>query len=639
MTGQMGDSARRLLAAFLALALLVAGLPGTNWTAVPTDPDLSAGDYALVQVAHGAAGAVAAKATAAGATDVAALDTLDLVTARLSADALRSLQSDSRVSYLAADAVVEASGRENHFEQGKARPSPGVQVVDADQAWSGATGRGVTVALMDTGIAQHPDLEGSVVARLDFVNDDATLLDPSGHGTFVAGLIAAHGRTFSGVAPDAKLVSLRVLGQNGKGTMHGVLAAFDWLLQNRASMRIKVLNLSFGAPKHPAYHRQRLAGRPRGARRLQPDAGQRRAHREWATDRRHPNPRPRRRRRADRSAGACQRGSSAVAGAAATSGGERECVRSWPYVGGDLLGGHLLGICELGGCGVGERVMGGRDVGQRDVGAALMKGRIDLYVSSVTFAGFIALLAASRAQRTDVLDPIMIAVLVGLACLAQRVPVFLFRLSAISVSFAAVIAAYVLYGTGAAVWVSLAQALVNSVTPRRTPLRKAAFNFGSFALSAFAPGEVYCLTGGMTPPGAIAPTLVSVAISAAAYFLVSTSLTSVAIAMSEGQNVVALWRTNYSWMPVNFGATAGQGAALALAYHALRLFGRFVFTVPLGVAWFSFRLYMAKSTEVRQRNEELSTVNELLRHTNDRLEQSHASLNGPLIAALEAKQS
>src|SRR5437870_3365316 len=193
MTGQIGDSARRLLAAFFALSLLVASLPGTNWTAVPADPDLSPGDYALVQVTHGTAGAVAAKATAAGATDVAALDKLDLVTARLSADALRSLQSDSRGSYLAADAVVEANGRENHFEQGKARPSPGVQVVDADQAWSGATGRGVTVALMDTGIAQHPDLEGSVIARLDFVNDGATLLDPSGHDGPAQGTVAMPG--------------------------------------------------------------------------------------------------------------------------------------------------------------------------------------------------------------------------------------------------------------------------------------------------------------------------------------------------------------------------------------------------------------------------------------------------------------
>src|SRR5438046_8632474 len=142
----------------------------------------------------------------------------------------------------------------------------------------------------------------------------------------------------------------------------------------------------------------------------------------------------------------------------------------------------------------------------------------------------------------------------------------------------------------------------------------------------------------MTPPAAIAPTPLAVVLSAAAYFLVSTSLTAVAIARSEGQSGVSVWRTNYSWMPVNFGATAVQGAALALAYQALGLFGVFVFTVPLGVAWYSFRLYMAKSTEVRQRNEELSTVNELLRQTNDRLEQSHVSVIGALIGALEAKE-
>jgi serine protease AprX len=248
MTGKMGGSAGRLSAAFFALALLVAGLPGTNWTAAPTDPDLTAGDYALVQVAHGTASEVAVKAAAAGATDVAALDNLDLVTARLSADALRALQSDSRVAYLAADAVVSASGRDEHFERGNARPSPGVGVVDAEQAWSRATGRGITVAVMDTGIAEHPDLDGSA------------LLDPSGHGTFVAGLIAAHGRTFKGVAPDAKLVSLRVLDQEGNGTMHAVLAAFDWLLKNRTAMHIKVLNLSFGAPQRSSYHRELLAG-------------------------------------------------------------------------------------------------------------------------------------------------------------------------------------------------------------------------------------------------------------------------------------------------------------------------------------------------------------------------------------------
>src|SRR5437773_1717571 len=116
--------------------------------------------------------------------------------------------------------------------------------------------------------------------------------------------------------------------------------------------------------------------------------------------------------------------------------------------------------------------------------------------------------------------------------------------------------------------------------------------------------------------------LVALAVSAAAYFLVNTATTALVISISERQSFVAVWRTNYSWMPVNFLATAAQGAALALASQALGVFGVVVFTLPLAVAWYSFKLYMAKSSEVRARNEELQSVNDMLRRTNDRLEES-----------------
>jgi HD-GYP domain-containing protein (c-di-GMP phosphodiesterase class II) len=111
------------------------------------------------------------------------------------------------------------------------------------------------------------------------------------------------------------------------------------------------------------------------------------------------------------------------------------------------------------------------------------------------------------------------------------------------------------------------------------------------------------------------------------------------ISISERQSFVHVWRTNYSWMPVNFLATAAQGAALALASQALGVFGVVVFTLPLAVAWYSFKLYMAKSSEVRARNDELQSVNDMLRRTNDRLEESHLSVIGALIGALEAKES
>ncbi|TMC75689.1 MAG: hypothetical protein E6J09_11935 [Chloroflexi bacterium] len=260
MTGRKGGASRRCVAFFAAAVLLLAAAPGTNWTKAPVDPALASGGYALLRVGHGAAGAVAALAVAAGATDVAALDTIDIVTARVSEDAVRALRSDARVAFIAADTIVTAVGKDDHYEKAGGKPSPGVTVIGAERAWSRSTGRGVTVALMDTGVARHPDLEGSVVTQIDFVGDGATQLDPSGHGTFVAGLIAAHGERFKGVAPDAKLVSLRVLDQKGQGTMHSVLAAFDWLLHNRVAYHIRVLNLSFGAKQTTSYHRTLLAG-------------------------------------------------------------------------------------------------------------------------------------------------------------------------------------------------------------------------------------------------------------------------------------------------------------------------------------------------------------------------------------------
>jgi putative nucleotidyltransferase with HDIG domain len=150
-------------------------------------------------------------------------------------------------------------------------------------------------------------------------------------------------------------------------------------------------------------------------------------------------------------------------------------------------------------------------------------------------------------------------------------------------------------------------------------------------------GELYRLVS--PERGDIAGTLLGVGLSALGYFLTNTALTAGVIALSERQGFLQVWRTNYAWMPLNFLATAAQGAALALASQALGIFGVMVFTLPLAVAWYSFRLYMSKSSEVRARNAELQSVNDMLRQTNDRLEESHLSVIGVLIGALEAKEN
>ena len=259
------------------------------------------------------------------------------------------------------------------------------------------------------------------------------------------------------------------------------------------------------------------------------------------------------------------------------------------------------------------------------------------YAYTVALVGLVVSASSLRDLRVDSIDPLMLAILLGLAAVTQRMPVFLFRSSAISVSFASVIASYVLYGTGIGVFVSLVQALVNAFTPSRKPLVKAAFNAGSLATSAFVAGELFRLMA--AERGDIASTLLGVGVSALGYFLVNTALTAGVIALSERQPFFTVWRTNYAWMPLNFLATAAQGAALALASQALGVFGVLVFTLPLAVAWYSFRLYMSKSSEVRARNAELQSVNDMLKRTNDRLEESHLSVIGALIGALEAKEN
>lgn len=104
------------------------------------------------------------------------------------------------------------------------------------------TGRGVTVYIVDTGIRfDHQEFAGRALPGFDAIGDGRNGSDCNGHGTHVAGTVG--GRTY-GVAPDTTLVSARVLGCDGAGTMSGVIAALDWIAAN--AQRPGVANLSLG---------------------------------------------------------------------------------------------------------------------------------------------------------------------------------------------------------------------------------------------------------------------------------------------------------------------------------------------------------------------------------------------------------
>ena len=133
--------------------------------------------------------------------------------------------------------------------------------VKAPAAWNyGLDGSGIGVAVIDSGISAHDDLQGRIVYSQDFTGGDAS--DQFGHGEHVAGIIGGSGsdslclncsRHLIGLAPNANLLDLRVLDQNGEGTDSIVIAAIETALALRWQYNIRVINLSLGRPVYESY--------------------------------------------------------------------------------------------------------------------------------------------------------------------------------------------------------------------------------------------------------------------------------------------------------------------------------------------------------------------------------------------------
>ncbi len=147
------------------------------------------------------------------------------------------------------------------------------KAIGSHVAWnSGATGAGIDVAVIDTGVAPVTGLSGSGkvinAADLSFESqsDDFRHLDTYGHGTHMAGIIAGvdpgvgnfsavSADQFVGVAPEARIVNVKVGSYDGSVDVSQVIAAIDWVIQHRTDngMNIRVLNLSYGTDSTQSY--------------------------------------------------------------------------------------------------------------------------------------------------------------------------------------------------------------------------------------------------------------------------------------------------------------------------------------------------------------------------------------------------
>src|SRR5260370_375655 len=126
---------------------------------------------------------------------------------------------------------------------------------------AGVTGRGVTIAVLDSGLWQDPSQNYSrrLLASIDVLNGGSGTVkgDPYGHGTHVTSIAAGGAMNISGsylsIAPQANLVVVRAFDGTGGGRYADVIAGLNWIVANRTKYKIRVLNLSFGAAPESYY--------------------------------------------------------------------------------------------------------------------------------------------------------------------------------------------------------------------------------------------------------------------------------------------------------------------------------------------------------------------------------------------------
>ena len=243
---------RRYILVTLAALLLAAPLStGPAGASLPTTPTVNV----IVQLWNGSDLTARSLVTQLGGVVTADLPVVNGFAATLPSGGLATLAASPAVRIVSPDSMVLP---QDTASPALGPPSPDLAVMDATGSQAaGANGQGVTVALVDTGIASVADLAGRLVGVTDLngqpntcvnFSSDPDCTDNYGHGTFVAGLIAGNGASsggsFMGVAPAARLLSVKLAGRDGQSSVSKVLAAIGWVLANKDIYGIRVLNLS-----------------------------------------------------------------------------------------------------------------------------------------------------------------------------------------------------------------------------------------------------------------------------------------------------------------------------------------------------------------------------------------------------------
>lgn len=244
---------RRLMVSLVALPVIALGV---TTQAVRSDAAPQYGRYVVVLNDSADPNAVASQATGLGAVVNGLFGSLNSLVATLTPQGVDALRADPRVRFVTADIPMRiAESAPNGVARIGAQPrgGPGGAPAPANAAQA-------AIAVIDTGISPHPDLNivggvncatdplGSLLGGLLGGGGNTDYSDSHGHGSHVAGTIAAKADNVGvvGVSPGAPLYAVKVFGALGAGNLSDVICGLDWVAANAAADNIKVVNMSLG---------------------------------------------------------------------------------------------------------------------------------------------------------------------------------------------------------------------------------------------------------------------------------------------------------------------------------------------------------------------------------------------------------
>ncbi len=183
-------------------------------------------------------------------------NSLQLVSAELPVERLRELAADEAIAYISPDREV--------FPAGSLEATTGAAQVRSLVAGTTLNGQGVGIAIIDSGVfTGHSAFTKSRFAfSKDFTGGNRLSEDSYGHGSHMATLVGGSADfeegSYTGIAPGSRMLNLRVLDDNGRGSTRNIIAALDWCIANRTTYNLRIINMSLGTPAKDSYRNDPL---------------------------------------------------------------------------------------------------------------------------------------------------------------------------------------------------------------------------------------------------------------------------------------------------------------------------------------------------------------------------------------------